>query len=178
MRVYAPDMWEAHLALIELIFTLTNNVYRWDTIRATEGWAGLQHHALLHTTITVTPPSLSSQNQGAEPPRLLVELLEGSFFTILPSHDARGLAESIPKWYLGNIYALNPALPQTVPLPIAPSLREPTTYEIFVSGDYEVRMCSPFSHTTLTPPSLGRSDSLVIPCAVVKRTAYLSSLSS
>lgn len=129
----------------------TDYAYRWEAIRATEGWAGLQHHALLHTTITVTPPSGLSQNEQVEPPRLLVELLQGSFFTILPSRDAHRPAELVPKWYMGNIYAMNRVLPQTVPLPAAPSLRGPATYEIFVSGDYEVGNTHPSPHLTHLP---------------------------
>lgn len=124
--------------MIGIADTDTVDAYRWEAITATEGWAGLQHHALLHTTVTVTPPSDFSQNQQTDPPRLLVELLQGSFFTIIPSRNAHHSTEFVPKWYMGNIYAMNRVLPQTVPLPAAPSLTGPTTYDLFVSGDYEV----------------------------------------
>ena len=123
---------------VESANTDTPDAYRWEAIRATEGWAGLQHHTLLHTTVTVTPPSDSSQKRPIDPPRLLVELQQGSFFTILPLHNTGSSTGFVPKWYMGNIYAMNWVLPQTVPLPAAPSLTGPTTYDLFVSGDYEV----------------------------------------
>lgn len=41
------------------------------------------------------------------------------------------------------------ALPRTVNLPSTPSFTVPTTYDIFVSGDYEVKnLHNPFSHFT------------------------------
>ncbi|KZT74257.1 hypothetical protein DAEQUDRAFT_702566 [Daedalea quercina L-15889] len=116
---------------------------RWASLRATEGWAGVQHHSILHTTITVTPPpDLSSDfsYRHIDPPRLLVDLIQGSFFTILPSEDRQRPIGAIPQWYMGNIYAMNHVLPQAVSLPDMPSLTRPTTYELFVSGDYEIRL--------------------------------------
>jgi len=44
----------------------------------------------------------------------------------------------VPKWYSGNIYDLEQAPPQIIDLPVVPSLADPTTYDLFVSGDYEV----------------------------------------
>ncbi|KIY64911.1 hypothetical protein CYLTODRAFT_424805 [Cylindrobasidium torrendii FP15055 ss-10] len=104
---------------------------RWEDLRATEGWAALQHHALLHTTISVNPPSQG----GSGIPHLLVHLVQGSYFTILPQGNT-----STPIWYSGDIYDLERALPQVVPLPVPPSFSEPTTYDLFVSGDYEIRL--------------------------------------
>ncbi|KAH9925275.1 uncharacterized protein B0H18DRAFT_1170833 [Fomitopsis serialis] len=104
---------------------------RWAALRATEGWAGLQHHSVLHTTITVTPPpnlSSDTSERPGEPPRLLVNVAQGSFFT------------AVPQWYMGNIYAMERVLPQTVSLPSTPSFTGPTTYDLFVSGDYEIRL--------------------------------------
>jgi hypothetical protein len=44
----------------------------------------------------------------------------------------------VPTWYSGNIYDLEQAPPQIIDLPAIPSAISPTTYDIFVSGDYEV----------------------------------------
>lgn len=112
-----------------------NYLPRWASLRATEGWAALQHHSVLRSTLIVYP---SSSSRSLSEPRLLVNLLQGSFFTILPSADAEGEA-FVPEWHAGNIYALGKAPPNAVRLPYPPSLNSPTTYQIVVSGDYEVR---------------------------------------
>ncbi|KAJ7445786.1 hypothetical protein B0H11DRAFT_2086878 [Mycena galericulata] len=99
---------------------------RWADLRATEGWAALQHHAVLHTTITLNPP----QNADAFPvPRLLVQLIQGS-----------RRCPSPPEWHAGNIYAMDRTLARAIELPSPPSTTSPTTYHIFVSGDYEIRL--------------------------------------
>jgi len=112
---------------------------RWATLRATEGWAALQHHSVLKASITVYPPSgdtLSAQ----VPPQLHVQLVQGSFFTVLPSNTSEDTQSEpfVPKWYSGNIYEMEQAPPQILDFPILPSTTSPTTYDIFVSGDYEV----------------------------------------
>ncbi|PIL23730.1 hypothetical protein GSI_13480 [Ganoderma sinense ZZ0214-1] len=109
---------------------------RWASLRATEGWAALQHHSVLRSTLIVHPPSRS---HSLSEPQLLVNLFQGSFFTILPSPDAVGEAV-IPEWHAGNIYALGKAPPNALKLPHPPSLDSPTTYQIVVSGDYEIRL--------------------------------------
>ncbi|KAF8626190.1 hypothetical protein AX15_005070 [Amanita polypyramis BW_CC] len=43
-------------------------------------------------------------------------------------------------WYQGNIYNFEKSIPQIVDLPVKPSFNLPTTYTIFVSGDYEIRL--------------------------------------
>lgn len=68
-------------------------------------------------------------------PPLLIDLRQGSFFAILPQERTKN---TVPEWYSGNIYALPRAVPPAVRFPTAPSLTEPTTYDLFVSGDYEV----------------------------------------
>lgn len=73
-------------------------------------------------------------------PRLLVQLLQGSFFTIVPSDLARG-QEITPRWYHGNVYAMERALPQAVDLPVRPNASKSTQYTIFISGDFEVYPC-------------------------------------
>ncbi|KAL1730124.1 hypothetical protein EV714DRAFT_284474 [Schizophyllum commune] len=94
---------------------------RWKALRATEGWAALQHHALLHGNLTVS--------EDATHHRLLVNLVQGSYFTILP----RGKSGLEPQWYAGNIYDLSASQPQSVPV-------EPGEYDIWVAGDYEIRL--------------------------------------
>ncbi|KAJ7090213.1 hypothetical protein B0H15DRAFT_779111 [Mycena belliarum] len=106
---------------------------RWSDLRATEGWAALQHHAVLHTTITLFPPS--KHNPESVPPRLLVQLIQGSYITIVPASHSQVL--SPPEWHAGNIYAMERTLPRAIDLPSPPSLTSPTTYHAFVSGDYE-----------------------------------------
>ncbi|KAF7338633.1 Transmembrane protein [Mycena venus] len=83
---------------------------RWSDLRATEGWAALQHHAVLHTNLTLYPPSGSS---NSAPPRLL---------------------NGTPGIYM----ARSALFPRAIELPAPPSPNEPTTYHVFVSGDYEV----------------------------------------
>ncbi|KAI0670663.1 hypothetical protein C8Q78DRAFT_1070204 [Trametes maxima] len=109
---------------------------RWESLRTTEGWAALQHHSVLRSTVTVyPPPQLTSA--PASVPRLLVKLIQGSFFTVLPSQRQNS---SVPIWHAGNIYALGRSPPNAVSLPAPPSSDQPTTYDIFVSGDYEIRL--------------------------------------
>jgi len=108
---------------------------RWHSLRATEGWAALQHHAVLRGTITVHPPS----SGHVAFPRLLINLIQGSFFTILPAGAAeRQLCD--PAWHAGNVYDMERALPRAVQLPLPPYLKKPTVYHIIVSGDYEIRL--------------------------------------
>ena len=81
------------------------------------------------------PPSNPSAKEALAP-RLLVNLIQGSFFTIVPA-GVQG-DNFTPEWHAGNIYALGRAPPNAVELPYPPSTDSPTSYEIFVSGDYEV----------------------------------------
>ncbi|KAJ4488323.1 hypothetical protein J3R30DRAFT_3696095 [Lentinula aciculospora] len=106
---------------------------RWKALRNTEGWAALQHHAVLKTSLTVYPATYSSSN--SRPPHLRVQLVGASYFTITSSNS-----EKLPRWYAGNIYDMERALPRVVELPTEPALDQPTTYDIFVSGDYEIRL--------------------------------------
>jgi pimeloyl-ACP methyl ester carboxylesterase len=112
---------------------------RWATLRATEGWAALQHHSVLKTSITVYPPL---EVDVQVPPRLHVQLVQGSFFTVLPSNASEDTQSEplVPEWYSGNIYDMEQAPPQILDFPIPPSTTSPTTFDIFVSGDYEIRL--------------------------------------
>ncbi|KAJ7043274.1 hypothetical protein C8F04DRAFT_1074310 [Mycena alexandri] len=110
---------------------------RWTDLRATEGWAALQHHAVLHTNLTIYPPPGAN---GASPaPRLLVQLIQGSYITIVPA-SVGSVSSSPPEWHAGNIYEMERTLPRAIELPTPPSSTGPTTYHVFVSGDYEIRL--------------------------------------
>lgn len=74
----------------------------------------------------------------APSPNLLVDIQQGSFFAIRPADDS-DLQSYVPKWHAGNIYAMDAALPHSISLPYPPSTTKPTVYDLFVSGDYEVR---------------------------------------
>ncbi|TFK42788.1 hypothetical protein BDQ12DRAFT_293178 [Crucibulum laeve] len=111
---------------------------RWNYIRSTEGWAGLQHHAVLQGILTIYPPAGSSPELIISPPQIRVHLKQGSYFTILPFSDAQ--SGIIPEWYAGDIYAMERAIPRAVSLPSGPSTTSPTKYKILISGDYEIRL--------------------------------------
>ncbi|KAJ3553575.1 hypothetical protein NM688_g3536 [Phlebia brevispora] len=114
---------------------------RWTSLRASEGWAALQHHTVLRTSVTVYPPTASDEEvEGA--PHLLIDVKQGSFFTVLPSWDSSpsDRIDATPRWYAGNIYSMNAAPTQIVPLPTSPAIDQPTTYDLFISGDYEIRL--------------------------------------
>lgn len=98
---------------------------------------------MLRTTITIYPPSM---NDRAQVSHLLIDVKQGSFFTVLPSWQSNPTERrsAVPKWYASNIYSLSAAPSQVVPLPVAPSMQQPTTYDLFVSGDYEVRLVSSY----------------------------------
>ena len=108
-----------------------------------EGWAALQHHSVLKTSITIYPPLEGAGSE--EIPHLLIDIQQGSFFALRPSPADNDLVDFIPQWHAGNIYAIEAAPPHTVPLPSRPSTTQATTYDLFVSGDYEVR------HDDFTP---------------------------
>ncbi|KAG2020554.1 hypothetical protein CC2G_005880 [Coprinopsis cinerea AmutBmut pab1-1] len=99
---------------------------RWNYLRSHEGWAGLQHHTVLRTTFKLAG--------GTSPqPKLLVHLHQGSYFTVIPLNPS---PSTVPRWYAGNIYDMGRTLPQVVTLPPSDTLE----YQLFVSGDYEIRL--------------------------------------
>ena len=112
-----------------------------------EGWAALQHHAVLRTTLIVYPPKLRS---STHPPPICVDLKQASYFTIVHHitdevNEAEQMAKSayiVPEWHAGNIYNLHRAPPSFVNLPGKVSFDRPNVYDLFVSGDYEVRCSS------------------------------------
>lgn len=85
--------------------------------------------------MSLIPPDILDSN--AIPPRVLVQLKQGSYFTILPT-NRRERNTLTPEWYAGNIYDMERALPRVVNLPTPPDPTNLTEYEIFISGDYEV----------------------------------------
>ncbi|KAJ7684731.1 hypothetical protein DFH06DRAFT_1277353 [Mycena polygramma] len=107
---------------------------RWSDLRATEGWAALQHHAVLRTTLTLYPTGADA----LPAPRLLVQLIQGSYIAIVPASGSD--TSSPPEWHAGNIYEMQRTLPRAIELPTPPSATSPTTYHVFVSGDYEIRL--------------------------------------
>ncbi|KAH9901635.1 hypothetical protein C8Q73DRAFT_678452 [Cubamyces lactineus] len=129
---------------------------RWEALRATEGWAALQHHSVLRSTVTVYPPT--TRGDSEKPPRLLVDLEQGSFFTVVPESPVKAQDDAIvPEWHAGNIYAMGRSPANIVSLPVAPSTSEPTTYSIFVSGDYEIRLFGDPRHNGEGIPKLSIS---------------------
>jgi hypothetical protein len=117
---------------------LMQNIISWASLRATEGWAALQHHTVLRTTLTVLPPRSGPQLPPAVP-NFLIELKGGSFFTLVPADvEWKQRRDFVPEWYSGNIYQVDCAPPHLVSLPTVPSAVSPTVYHLYVSGDYEV----------------------------------------
>jgi hypothetical protein len=133
------DVSFPHVKCVELTFccicAAKFRFSRWAHLRATEGWATLQHHAVLRSLLTIHPPSLLAED--APPvPQLLVDLVQGSFFTIVPFDTP---SRSAPKWYAGNIYDIERALSQSILLHHVSST-SPTKYYLYVAGDYEIRL--------------------------------------
>ncbi|KAG8735497.1 hypothetical protein FRC10_010459 [Ceratobasidium sp. 414] len=85
---------------------------RWESIRATEGWAGLQHHALLHTTIRIDPPPVTNDLGRPEPTFLLLSAMQCSHIAVLDM----SLSSTVPRWHAGNIYAYPDAPAIRIPL--------------------------------------------------------------
>ncbi|KAF8803609.1 hypothetical protein BYT27DRAFT_7109472 [Phlegmacium glaucopus] len=137
---YADDgcvKWDTSISDDQGNINISFPQIRWTDLRATEGWAALQHHAILRTTLTLFP-QVDTNSQMTQSPRLLVELKQGSYFTLRPR--TQSFSSFVPEWYAGNIYDMERAQSRVVLLPETPSLLEPTSYDVFVSGDYEIRL--------------------------------------
>ncbi|KAG8792028.1 hypothetical protein FRC12_007461 [Ceratobasidium sp. 428] len=136
---------------------------RWESIRATEGWAGLQHHVLLHTTITIDPP----RRDNSERIRPIYLLLSGIQCSHIAVFDASS-PSIVPRWHTGNIYAYSDAPPTRIPLFFdsdgetknSNSLLEGITLvegetkklDVLIGLDYEIRLFGDplvFSNSTL-----------------------------
>ena len=116
----------------------------WDQIRATQGWAGLQHVNVLRGWLSVRPPSdLGDASESL----LRTELLQGAFFTVLPPPDSPQRKTHVPEWHYGNIYALERPPVQLLRLPVSPARNEEARYEVIICAPYEVHrsLSSPYS---------------------------------
>ncbi|EJT98485.1 hypothetical protein DACRYDRAFT_110928 [Dacryopinax primogenitus] len=100
---------------------------RWKELRSTAGWAALQHHSLLHTTLSL--PALSSSYT------LELRVTQASFFCLLPRERNHTDTDSV-EWHHANIYALAHYPPSPFPLLPSPA-RE---YDLYISADYEIRL--------------------------------------
>ncbi|KAI9446617.1 hypothetical protein H4582DRAFT_2069921 [Lactarius indigo] len=134
---------------------------RWACLRATEGWAALQHHVVLRTTVTVLPPRSDSDSQTPPTvPNLLVQIKKGSFFTLIPTDVEDHVF--IPEWYSGNIYEVDYAPSHLVGFPTVPSPVSPTMYHLYISGDYEIRLFGDPRDTGSEVPTLSISVSICL----------------
>jgi hypothetical protein len=79
---------------------------RWEQLRATEGWAALQHHNVLRTYFTLY--LLDEEGTQEVDPLLRVECLQSAYFAILPG-DETAWTTHIPEWHMVNVYALKNA---------------------------------------------------------------------
>lgn len=128
----------------------------WERLRTTEGWAAFQHHAVLHTTLTLQQiGGHTSAKSGF--PRIHVQLEQASYFCLRPKDFES--ATFVPQWYPGNIYAMERSEPISVSLPPSTLHDGLAQYDIFISGDYEVAMPNTITLVYLKP--LARSDYLV-----------------
>lgn len=106
---------------------------RWKDLRTTEGWSILQHHALLHTEVQITPPK--DPTQAVIPPLLTANVVQASFFRLC----VRGGTCRSP-WQNGNVYAM-PSIPnQIIPYPAEVTINQTTVFDLYVSGDFEIRL--------------------------------------
>lgn len=148
---------------------------RWEQLRATEGWAALQHHNVLRTYLTVYPPD-STQERIEADPRLRVECLQGAYFCILPGDETTWITH-ISEWHMGNVYALERAPVQFVSFPTSPCRVKATRYQVVLCGPYEIRLFGDprsynsehpilsinFNISIDTPPLLGTTPYLATP---------------
>ncbi|KAF8431773.1 hypothetical protein L210DRAFT_984925 [Boletus edulis BED1] len=134
----------------------------WDQIRATEGWAGLQHVNVLRGWLSVR-----SSGGAPKPPLLRTELLQGAFFTILPPPESPERKTHVPEWYHGNIYSLERAPVQLVRLPVSHTSNEEARYEVIICAPYEIRLFGdPSAYSSPYPVlTLNFSVSLQFPCS-------------
>ncbi|KAG8905825.1 hypothetical protein FRB99_008190 [Tulasnella sp. 403] len=121
-------------------YSVTYPDIRWASIRATQGWSGLQHHSVFRTTITVSPPASDLVPLPPPPPHsLLVSVSRGSLFAIQPRDSELCMTSDSPSWGFGNIYDM-PAKPQAFRLPSTLSVNASTSFDLFISADYEIRL--------------------------------------
>ncbi|KAI9466043.1 hypothetical protein BJY52DRAFT_1112744 [Lactarius psammicola] len=145
---------------------------RWAPLRATEGWAALQHHVVLRTTLTILPPKSDSDSQTPPTvPSLLLQIKRGSFFALIPTDVENHVF--IPEWYSGNIYEADYAPSHLVRFPTVPSPVSPTVYHLYISGDYEIRLFGDPRDTGSEVPALSISVNVCLdsPTVAMRREA-------
>ena len=106
---------------------------RWGSIRGTLGWAALQHHSLIHTTLSVELPTSSSLSY----PALSIRLNQASYVALIERDEA--LTESKVQWFEGDIYAQS-SITRFLPLPVSYRKKRTIMYDVFISADYEIRL--------------------------------------
>lgn len=156
----------------DLNLTVSFPHIRWASLRATEGWAALQHHAVLRATLTVLPPSSDSDAQPPPAvPNLFLQIKKGSFFTLIPADVENHVF--VPEWFSGNIYEVDYAPSHLVGFPTMPSPVSPTVYHLYISGDYEIRLFGDPRDTGSEVPALSISVSVCLdsPTVAMRREA-------
>jgi hypothetical protein len=96
----------------------------------------LQHHAVLHSCLTVTPPG-EYDGDPVSVPALIADVRSASYFSIIPDTPN---VDHTPQWHAGNIYNFPNNPSQVIQLPTTPKAGHSTTYHLIVSGDYEFRL--------------------------------------
>ncbi|KAF8668028.1 Prolyl oligopeptidase family [Rhizoctonia solani] len=101
-----------HKKLESIHYSIQFPGIRWDSIRHTEGWSGLQHHALLHTTIRLTSALSHNPLSLSRPTYLVLTASQCSYIAILNSRHG----SLNPRWHACNIYDTADMPPVRVPL--------------------------------------------------------------
>ncbi|QRW22579.1 alpha/beta hydrolase family protein [Rhizoctonia solani] len=101
-----------HKKLESIHYSIQFPGIRWDSIRHTEGWSGLQHHALLHTTIRLTSALSHNPLSLSRPTYLVLTASQCSYIAILNSRHG----SLNPRWHACNIYDTDDMPPVRVPL--------------------------------------------------------------
>jgi hypothetical protein len=144
---------------------------RWESIRNTEGWAGLQHHALLHTTIRLSLPWPRDGFTGPQMAHLLLFASQCSYIAIFDSGYGNSV---IPRWHACDIYSFTDAPTIRIPFnfgrrsvpgssdrsiasellgPIGDSEAWSIELDVLISLDYEIRLFGdPTVSTNQTTP--------------------------
>ena len=117
-------------------FVVSHPGVRWQNMRNILGWSTLQNHSVIHSSFTVAPLQ-SSPGNDERSPVLQVTLKQGSYIAIL-ERDRDSVTGDVA-WNEGDIYAQSNS-PLRIPLAALLRRREPTTFDVFISADYEIRL--------------------------------------
>lgn len=113
---------------------------RWKQLRAIFGWAALQHHGLVHTVLTISPPPGGSSEPILDDSariQLHLSLKQASFVGFKPRHKSATGFQSV--WYEGDIYDQSPH-GRIVSLPATSLVDDKLEFDVFLSVDYEIRL--------------------------------------